>query len=418
MAEIDTHPASQKTRDLVATGYRYYVPCYKPRHMILERGQGSRVFDIEGRDYIDLGAGIGVNVLGHGHPDLVGALTTQAARLWHTSNIYFTEPAVNLAESLVAHSPFAARVFFCNSGAEANEAAIKLVRKWAAQRGRSPQEREIVTFQGSFHGRSLATVTATAQPKYKQGFEPLPGGFAHCSAFNDPEALAKVMSSKTAAVMLEPVQGEGGVIPAAPGFLKFVRQICDRHDALLVLDEVQCGMGRTGKLWCHMWEEGVQPDILTSAKALGGGFPIGALLAGAKVAEVLQFGDHGSTFGGNPMACAAALTVLKHVCDPALMAHVLERGAQLCDALATIRSNYGIFREVRGRGLMVGAELGPASRGRSADLMDAARRHGALILQAGPDVLRFLPPLNITAEELQEGLRRLETAIAEFMGST
>lgn len=418
MDNIGNDPASQKTRDLVADGYRYYVPCYKPRHMILDRGKGSRLFDIEGQDYIDLGAGIGVNVLGHGHPDVVGALTTQAARLWHTSNIYFTEPVVNLAKSLVERTQFASRVFFCNSGAEANEAAIKLVRKWAAQRGRGPQDREIVTFRGSFHGRTLATVTATVQSKYQEGFEPLPAGFVHCDAFNDIEALAKTVSSKTAAVMLEPVQGEGGINPAAPGFLKSVREICDRHDALLVLDEVQCGMGRTGKLWCHMWEEDLQPDILTSAKALGGGFPIGALLAGTKVAEVFQFGAHGSTFGGNPMACAAALAVLKHVCDPALMANVLERSAQLRDALEAIESEYGIFEEVRGRGLMIGAELRRSFRGRSADLTEAARRHGVLVLQAGPDVLRLLPPLNITADELQEGLRRMETAIAEFMGNT
>jgi acetylornithine/N-succinyldiaminopimelate aminotransferase len=406
------------TDSLVATGYRYYVSSYKPRHMILDRGEGSRVFDLEGQDYIDLGAGIGVNALGYGHPELVAALADQARRLWHGSNIYFTEPAVKLAQELVASSGFADRVFFCNSGAEANEAAIKLVRKWAAQLGRRPEERRIVTFSGSFHGRTLATVTATGQSKYREGFEPLPEGFVHCDGFNDEAALKKLMSPGVAAVMIEPVQGEGGVVPVNPGFLKFVRELCDRQDALLVLDEVQCGMGRTGRLWCHMWEEGLRPDILTTAKGLGGGFPIGAMLAGGKVAEVFQFGSHGSTFGGNPLACAAARVVLRHVTGPSLMDNVLAREAQLRRALEKIGNEHGIFREVRGRGLMIGALLSFICRGRSADLMETARRHGVLVLQAGPDVLRFLPPLNITEAELAEGLDRLAGAVAQFVSDT
>ncbi|RJQ83804.1 MAG: aminotransferase class III-fold pyridoxal phosphate-dependent enzyme, partial [Desulfobacteraceae bacterium] len=218
--------------------------------------------------------------------------------------------------------------------------------------------------------------------------------------------------------MLEPVQGEGGVIPAEPGFLKFARALCDRHNALLVLDEVQCGMGRTGKLWCHMWEEGLKPDILTCAKALGGGFPIGAMLAGGKVAEVLQFGSHGSTFGGNPMACATAREVLRHVNDPALLANVAARGSQLRRALEKIDAAHTVFSQVRGRGLMIGAALAQPWRGRSGDLMETARAHGVLVLQAGPDVVRFLPPLNITAQDLEEGLTRLAAAVAEFVSST
>jgi len=417
MDRNDDDRTNSRTKALVAAGYRYYVPNYKPRHAIIAHGKGSKLFDLEGHDHIDLGAGIGVNTLGHQHPALVDALTAQARRLWHTSNIYFTEPAVKLAQELVTSSAFATRVFFCNSGSEANEAAIKLVRKWAAQRGKSPREREIITFKGAFHGRTLATVTATAQPKYQDGFEPLPEGFVHCEAFNDEAALENRMSPKTAAVMLEPVQGEGGVIPAKPGFLKFVRALCDRRDALLVVDEVQCGMGRTGKLWCHMWEEGVKPDILTSAKGLGG-FPIGAMLAGAKVAEVLQFGSHGSTFGGNPMACAAARVVLRHVCDPAVMANVHARGLQLHSALKRINDDHAIFAQVRGRGLMIGAVLDDFYQGRSGDLMEIARKHGVLVLQAGPDVVRFLPPLTITADDLAEGMTRLRSAIAEFVRNT
>jgi acetylornithine/N-succinyldiaminopimelate aminotransferase len=418
MNDSDAKGMNPSTDELVAAGYRYYVPAYKPRHMILDRGQGARLFDLEGRDYVDLGAGIGVNALGHGHAELVSAVTDQALRLWHGSNIYLTEPAVKLAQELVIGSGFAERVFFCNSGAEANEAAIKLVRKWAAQRGKSPGQRRIITFHGSFHGRTLATVTATAQSKYQEGFEPLPDGFVYCESFNDEAALERLMSPDTAAVMIEPVQGEGGVVPAAPGFLTFVRALCDRHDALLVLDEIQCGMGRTGRLWCHMWEEGLRPDILTTAKGLGGGFPIGAMLAGGKVAEVLQFGSHGSTFGGNPMACAAARVVLRHVSNRVLMDHVLARESQLRQGLAQIGRAHAVFQQVRGRGLMIGAVLAPAWHGRSAELMEAARRCGVLVLQAGPDVVRFLPPLTITAAELAEGLDRLTAAVAEFTGST
>lgn len=410
-----THRPGRKTRSLVQCGHDHYVPCYKPRRMILDHGLGARLFDLDGNEYIDLGSGIGVSALGYGHPDLVAALTAQASKLWHTSNIYFSEPAVMLAKELVAASPFATRVFFCNSGAEANEAALKLVRKWAAEQGRSPEERRIVTFKGAFHGRTLATVTATAQTKYQEGFEPLPDGFVYCDAFNDAAALEQVMSAPTAAVMLEPIQGEGGVLPAEAGFLRAVRNLCDRHGALMVLDEVQCGMGRTGKLWCHQWEEGVIPDIVTSAKGMGGGFPIGALLAGPRVAEVFQFGAHGSTFGGNPMACAAARVVLKQVRKSSLMKQVEDRGRQLRCRLEKINAQHNLFSAVRGRGLMIGAPLAPPLTGRAGDLMAAARNHGVLILQAGPDVLRFLPPLTISVAEMDEGMDRLDAAIKELL---
>ena len=296
--------AETSTDALVATGVRTYVPNYAPKPVVFDHGEGSRLWDIDGREYIDLGTGISVNSFGHRHPDLIAAVTAQAGRLLHTSNLYYVEPTVRLAEELV-DGTFAERVFFCNSGAEANEAAIKIVRRRAAEAGRGPEDREIITFEGSFHGRTLATVTATAQPKYHEGFEPMPGGFSYC-AFNDPEALQAAISDRTCAVMLEPVQGEGGVMPAQQGFLRHVQDLCRRHDALLVLDEIQSGMGRTGKFFAYEWEAGIEPDVVTMAKALAGGLPMGAVLTGARASDALTVGTHGSTFGGNPVSAAAA----------------------------------------------------------------------------------------------------------------
>jgi acetylornithine/N-succinyldiaminopimelate aminotransferase len=399
---------------LVDLAKRYWLPVYKPRELVLDRGKGARVWDTEERDYIDFGAGIAVNALGHQDPDLLAALTEQAHKLWHSSNVFYTEPPLHLARELVEASGFAERVFLCNSGAEANEAAIKLVRKWAAAQGRPPERRVIVTFRGSFHGRTLATVTATAQPKYQEGYEPLPGGFRYLD-FNDATALeAAFAAGDVAAVMLEPVQGEGGVLPAAPGFLKRVRELCDAHNALLVLDEIQCGMGRTGTLFAHT-QDGVTPDIVTLAKALGCGFPIGAMLAGAKVAQVMQFGAHGTTFGGNPMAAAVARVALRKLSSPEVLSNVQRQSAALREALTSIGAELGLFSEVRGRGLMLGAVLTEAYRGRAGDVLDMAAAHGLLVLQAGPDVLRFVPPLNISADDLSEGLTRLHAALRAFV---
>ena len=399
---------------LVDLAKRYWLPVYKPRELVLDRGQGARVWDTEQRDYIDFGAGIAVNALGHQDPDLLAALTAQAHKLWHSSNVFYTEPPLHLAQELVEASGFAERVFLCNSGAEANEAAIKLVRKWAAAQGRAPGQRVIITFRGSFHGRTLATVTATAQPKYQEGYEPLPGGFRYLD-FNDVAALeAAFAAGDVAAVMLEPVQGEGGVLPAAPGFIKRVRELCDTHGALLVLDEIQCGMGRTGTLFAHV-QDGVTPDIVTLAKALGCGFPIGAMLAGAKVAQVMQFGAHGTTFGGNPMAAAVARVALRKLSSPQLLANVRRQSDTLQQALRSMGAELGVFSEVRGRGLMLGAVLAEAYRGKAGDVLDVAAAHGLLVLQAGPDVLRFVPPLNISDEELSEGLSRLHAALRAFV---
>ena len=401
--------------ELVALGRDRYLPVYKPRALVLERGQGARVWDSTGREYIDFGAGIAVCGLGHCDPDLLAALTEQAGKLWHTSNVFYSEPPIRLADELVAASHFASRVFLCNSGAEANEASIKLVRKWAAAQGRPPERRVIVTCHGSFHGRTLAAVTATAQPKYQAGYEPLPGDFRYVD-FNDIDALEAAMAGgDVAAVMLEPVQGEGGVMPAAPGYLAQVRALCDRHGALLVLDEIQCGMARTGPLFAH-WHDAVTPDIVTLAKALGGGFPIGAMLAGPQVAEAMQFGDHGTTFGGNPLAAAVARVALRKLASDAIAANVEHQAQALRDGLAAIDRDLGLFAEVRGRGLMLGAVLRPEHAGKAGAFLEAAAAHGLLLLQAGPDVLRFVPALNISDEELAEGLARLHAALASAAG--
>ena len=388
----------------------YYLPVYRQRELVLERGQGSRVWDSTGREYVDLAAGIAVCSLGHADPDLRDALVDQAGRLWHTSNVFHSEPALRLAQELVEASRFASRVFLCNSGAEANEAAIKLVRKWAAEQGRAPDRRVILTFRGGFHGRTLATVTATAQPAYQAGFEPLPGGFRYVD-FNDlVQAEIAMAAGDVAAVLVEPIQGEGGLKPAAPGFLRGLRELCDRHGALLVLDEIQCGMGRTGTLFAH-WHEQIVPDVVTLAKALGGGFPVGAMLAGPKVADAMQFGSHGSTFGGNPLAAAVARVALRKLASREIASNVSRQAAALRAGLAAINADLDVFSDIRGRGLMLGAQLVPAHAGRAGEILDLAAAHGLLLLQAGPDVLRLVPALNLTDDDVADGLTRLRAAL-------
>ncbi len=412
-----THNLGALTQELIKKGQTYYVPNYKPREMILDHGKGSTIWDLDGNDYIDLGAGIAVCSLGHQDPDLLAALDTQSRKLWHTSNIFFTEPPIRLAEALVKSAPeFAKKVYLCNSGAEANEAAIKLVRKYAASKGRDPEHRNIITFAGSFHGRTLATVTATAQAKYQQGFEPLPGGFRYCPKFNDEAAIEAMVDDKTCAIFVEPVQGEGGIIPAKPGFLKHLRALCDKVGALLVFDEIQCGMGRTGKMYGYM-HDNVAPDIMTLAKALGGGLPIGAMLVGDKACDILQFGSHGSTFGGNPVMAAVALAALTKLQRPEIIANAAKMGEVVKAELAAINKELDMFVEIRGRGLMVGAELKAPYAGNSNAISDVARKHGVLVLVAGPNVLRFVPPLTITEKELMAGISRLKSALTEHLSS-
>jgi acetylornithine/N-succinyldiaminopimelate aminotransferase len=399
---------------LIAVAKESLLPVYRQRELILDRGQGSRVWDLEGKEYVDLAAGIAVSALGHGDAEILAALQEQAGKLWHTSNVFYSEPPVRLAEELVAATGFAERVFLCNSGAEANEAAIKLVRKHAAEQGRSPAQRVILSFSGSFHGRTLATVTATAQPKYHDGFEPLPTGFRY-SAFNDIDALDNVLIDDVAGVLVEPIQGEGGVVPATPEFLQALRARCDAQGALLVFDEIQCGMGRTGKLWAHQWSS-VAPDIMTVAKALGCGFPIGAMLVGSRASGAMQFGSHGTTFGGNPLAAAVARVALRRLASSSIAGNVEARSQQLREGLAVIGSELDAFTEIRGRGLMLGAVLSSRFAARGGEILDAAAGEGLLLLQAGVDVLRFVPALNIASVDVAEGLSRLRSAISGLSG--
>ncbi|PPE74465.1 bifunctional succinylornithine transaminase/acetylornithine transaminase [Solimonas fluminis] len=388
------------------------VPNYAPAEIIPVRGEGSRIWDQQGRDYLDLACGIAVTGLGHCHPLLVKAIAEQSQKLWHISNVMTNEPALKLAKRLTELT-FAERVFFCNSGSEANEAAFKLARRWG--NNQSPEKNEIISFYNGFHGRTLFTVSVGGQEKYTKGFEPLPGNITHLP-YNDLETLADHISDKTCAVVLEPVQGEGGVTPATEAFLKGVRALCEKHHALMIFDEVQTGNGRSGALFAYM-EMGVTPDILTTAKGLGGGFPVGAMLTTAKLAETLAFGTHGSTYGGNPLACAVAGAALEEIARPETLANVRARGVQLRQGLEQIGRRYGLFGEVRGLGLLLGAPLAEAWKGRAKDVVSAGLKQGVWLLVAGPDVLRFAPALNISEADLAEALRRLDAACAELAGS-
>ncbi|MBD8473300.1 aspartate aminotransferase family protein [Pseudomonas sp. CFBP 8770] len=386
------------------------VPNYAPAAFIPVRGAGSRVWDQAGRELIDFSGGIAVNVLGHAHPALVGALTEQANKLWHVSNVFTNEPTLRLARKLV-DATFADRVFFCNSGAEANEAAFKLARR-VAHDNFGPEKYEIVSAINSFHGRTLFTVSVGGQPKYSDGFGPKITGIRHVP-YNDLEALKAAVSDKTCAVVLEPVQGEGGVVPADPAYLQGARALCDQFNALLVFDEVQSGMGRSGELFSYM-NYGVTPDILSSAKSLGGGFPIGAMLTTDALAKHFAVGVHGTTYGGNPLACAVAEAVLDVVNTPEVRAGVKARHQRFKTRLEQIGQRYGVFSEVRGLGLLIGCALSDAWKGRAKDFFNAAERHDLMILQAGPDVVRFAPSLVIDEADIDEGLDRFERAVAHL----
>jgi len=387
------------------------VPNYAPVNMVPVRGAGSRLWDQEGREYVDLAGGIAVNALGHAHPALVEALTEQAGKLWHVSNIMTNEPALRLADKLV-QATFAERVFFANSGAEANEAAFKLARRWGHNTGGAAKH-QIIACTNSFHGRSLFTVSVGGQPKYSEGFGPAMGGISHVP-YQDLAALEAAMSDATCAVVLEPVQGEGGVIPASSDYLQAVRALCDKHQALLVFDEVQSGMGRTGKLFAYM-HSGVVPDILTSAKSLGGGFPISAMLTTTAIAEHFAVGTHGSTYGGNPLACAVAERVLDIVNTPAVLDGVAQRHQRLRAELEAMGAEFGVFSGVRGSGLLLGAVMSDAWRGKAKDVQMLAQEEGVLVLQAGPDVVRLAPSLIIDEADIAEGLARLRVALQRLV---
>ncbi|WP_203141638.1 aspartate aminotransferase family protein [Marinobacter mangrovi] len=389
------------------------VPNYAPPAVIPVKGQGSRIWDQESREYIDFAGGIAVNCLGHCHPAPVKALQEQSEKVWHLANVMTNEPALRLAKKLT-DATFAERVYFANSGTEANEAALKLARRWAFNEYGEHKD-EIISFERSFHGRTFFAVSVGGQKAYSDGFGPKPGAIRH-AVFNDLASLEAVISDKTCAVMMEPLQGEGGIIDADPAFIKGVRELCDKNNALLIFDEVQTGVGRTGHLYAYM-DTGVTPDILTSAKALGGGFPIGAMLTTAEIASHLKPGTHGSTYGGNPLGCAVAEATFDTVNDDTLLAGVRVRSEQFKKGLEAINARYGIFKDIRGKGLLIGAELIDEHAGRAKEILQAGLKEGLLSLVAGANVVRFTPSLVIPEADIEEGLARFEAAIDSLFGS-
>lgn len=389
------------------------VPNYAPSAVIPVRGQGSRVWDQNDNEYIDFAGGIAVNCLGHCHPALVAALNEQGQKIWHLSNVMTNEPALRLAKKLV-DATFAEKVYFANSGAEANEAALKLARRWALENF-GEQKSQIISFKQGFHGRTFFTVTVGGQAAYSDGFGPKPGAIEHAT-YNDLASLEALISDNTCAVMLEPIQGEGGIIAPTDEFIKGVRALCDKHNALMIFDEVQSGVGRTGHLYAYMGL-GVTPDILTTAKALGGGFPIGAMLTTTDIAKHLKIGTHGSTYGGNPLACAVAEAAFDTVNTPEVLAGVAQRETLFKTKLAEINAKYNVFSDIRGLGLLVGAELNETYTGRAKDFLNAAMEHGLMTLVAGASVIRFAPSLVIPLADIEAGLERFEKAVAAIVNA-
>lgn len=394
-----------------ATFDEVILPIYAPAEFIPVKGKGSRVWDQQGKEYIDFAGGIAVTALGHCHPALVAALHEQSETLWHTSNVFTNEPALRLGRKLV-DATFAERVVFMNSGTEANETAFKLARHYAVTR-HSPYKTKIIAFHNAFHGRSLFTVSVGGQPKYSDGFGPKPADIVHVP-FNDLQAVKAVMDDHTCAVVVEPIQGEGGVTAATPAFLQGLRELCDQHQALLVFDEVQCGMGRTGSLFAYM-HYGVTPDILTSAKALGGGFPVSAMLTTHEIASAFHAGSHGSTYGGNPLACAVANAAFDLINTPAVLDGVNAKRELFVKHLQQLDAEFDLFSDIRGMGLLIGAELKPQHKGRARDFLYAAAEAGVMVLNAGPDVMRFVPSLIIEEQDIAEGMARFAQAVAKVI---
>ncbi|MBI2883073.1 MAG: aspartate aminotransferase family protein [Candidatus Methylomirabilis oxyfera] len=393
------------TDELMAQAARYLANTYARFPIAPVKGSGVRVWDAEGKTYLDFAAGIAVDVLGHCHPKVVEAIRAQSETLLHVSNLYVIEPQVRLARALSEQS-FGGKVFFCNSGAEANEAAIKLARRYATARWSSDRH-EIVCMRDSFHGRTMATVTATGQPKYSQGFEPLLPGFKHIP-FNDLAAAERAIDSRTCAVLVEPIQGEGGVRIPDDGYLPGLRQLCSEREVLLMLDEVQTGMGRTGRLFAYEhWS--IQPDVMTLAKGLGGGLPIGAMIAKETVADAFVPGSHASTFGGNPFVTTVALTVLTEILDARLSDRAAKIGAYFLERLRQLATRYPFVKEARGRGLMLALELSVPAK----PIVNRCLERGLLILIAGDQVLRFVPPLIIGEAEVDEAIHILDLTLAE-----
>ncbi|WPC72381.1 bifunctional succinylornithine transaminase/acetylornithine transaminase [Vibrio porteresiae] len=389
---------------------QYMIPMYSPAPFIPVKAQGSTLYDQNGKEYIDFVGGIAVNALGHANPALREALIEQSDKLWHTGNGYTNEPVLNLAKHLV-ESTFADKVFFCNSGAEANEAALKLARRYARQHF-SAEKTEIIAFNNAFHGRTLFTVSTGGQPNYSKDFAPLPGAITHLP-FNDLAAVEAAISDNTCAVIVEPIQGEGGVVPATAEFLRGLRALCDKHNAVLIFDEVQTGVGRTGYLYAYQ-SYGVTPDMLSTAKALGGGFPIGGILTTDKFASALSVGSHGTTYGGNPLACAVANASLNIIDSQEFLANVRAKQATFVETLENINRRLGMFVEIRSAGLLIGCQLTEEYAGQAKAISTLCAEHGVMTLIAGPNVIRFTPALNISQQELETGLARFEQALKDY----
>jgi len=388
------------------------APNYNPATMIPVKGKNSRVWDQNGNEYIDFAGGIAVTGLGHCHPKMVATLKEQSEKLWHLSNVFTNEPALRLAKKLI-DATFAERVYFCNSGAEANEAALKLARRWALDH-HCEEKSQIISFKQAFHGRTFFTVTVGGQTQYSDGFGPKPGDVVH-AIYNNLDSVKAIISDKTCAVIMEPLQGEGGIISPTQEFIEGVAQLCKDNNALLIFDEVQSGVGRTGELYAYMGA-GVTPDILTTAKALGGGFPVGAMLTTAGIADSLKVGTHGSTYGGNPLACAVAECVFDIINDRELLDNVKRKSEIFRAALNEINQKYQVFAEIRGQGLLLGAALNEAYQGRSRAFLDAATEQKLMCLVAGANVVRFAPSLIIPDEDIKDGMQRFERAVAKVVG--
>lgn len=388
------------------------VPVFAPNAFIPVRGSGLDLWDQDGKHYLDLTGGIAVSGLGHVPAELVEALTDQAKKLWHVSNYFTNEPVLKLAKALTA-ATFAEKVFFCNSGGEANEAAFKLARKWGHMHF-GPEKNRIVSCFHSFHGRTLFTVTVGGQSKYTEGFEPLPPQIDHIP-FNDIDAARAAIGDDVCAVVVEPVQGEGGILPASVEYLKTLRQICDEKNALLIFDEIQCGMGRTGDLFAYMGY-GVTPDIMTSAKALGNGFPIAAMLTTSDIAKSFSVGSHGTTYGGNPLAAAVACKVIEIINTPEFLSRVVDAGEKLKASLERVVADYPeVFAGVRGKGLMLGLVMSDQYRDRAAEITSAAANEGLLLLLAGYSVIRYVPALTISDEHIEQGEKLLRQAVKTWL---
>ncbi|MEJ6475785.1 aspartate aminotransferase family protein [Pseudoalteromonas piscicida] len=389
------------------------VPNYAPSAVIPVKGEGSRVWDQEGREYIDFAGGIAVNCLGHCHPALVGALKEQGEKIWHLSNVMTNEPALRLAKKLT-DATFADKVYFANSGAEANEAALKLARRWALDKF-GAEKSQIISFNKGFHGRTFFTVTVGGQTAYSDGFGPKPGDIVHTD-YNDLAAFEALISDNTCAVMMEPLQGEGGIISPTADFVKGVRELCDKHNALLIFDEVQTGVGRTGELYAYQGL-GVTPDILTTAKALGGGFPIGAMITTTEIATHLKVGTHGSTYGGNPLACAVAEAAFDTVNTTEVLDGVKAKEQLFRELLNDINEKYHVFTEVRGKGLLLGGVVTEKYEGKAKEFLVEGIKQGVMSLVAGANVVRFTPSLVIPEADIREGMARFEKAVAAVVAN-